>query len=75
MMEEEQQGLKERSLELKLKERKETGGREERGRERRKTQTLMQSIMGASSFSAYGLLDFFFFFFFETSSSNTKKQN
>ena len=33
-MEEEQQGLKESSLEFKLKDRKETRGREERGREK-----------------------------------------
>lgn len=46
-MEEEQQGLKESSLEFKLKDRKETRGREERGREkeRKKTQTVMRSIM------------------------------
>ena len=36
MMEEEQQGLKERSLEFKLKERKERRGMEERGGEKKR---------------------------------------
>ena len=70
MMEEEQQGLKERSLEFKLKERKETGGKRKREEENPNINAVH-----------YGCLQFLwvwfarFFFFFKTSSSNTKKQN
>ena len=54
---------KEFGIQAKIKERKKRkGGKSRRERERKKTQTVMKSIMGPSSFHVYGLPDFFFFF-------------
>lgn len=61
-MEEEQQGLKESSLEFKLKDRKETRGREEKERKREEENPNSNEIhYDPSSFCVHGLPDFFFF--------------